>query len=259
MFALSTVLIEVLDASTSSNVFTFGDGGWKIYGEIDGLGNITPTISTIGSVSSYGVNLTNVSIGARIINFNVVNTITKDKNVIRDSITSALRPGIEEYILRITYNNKTRELRKVYLSDYKIAAGNINDFVSASFSFMATDPLFYDTGYKELFFNGSVYTGSVKNLGSAPALPIIRVSGAINDDMTITLNDKYSIYYKAFKGESKTLLSYDLENMEFSDIQSLSSSTEISRVFLLPGALNITCSQSNLSISVKFRERSFGL
>ena len=77
--------------------------------------------------------------------------------------------------------------------------------------------------------------------------------------MTLCLSDKYYIYYKAYKGAVQSSLEYDLENLEFSDIQSLSSSTEISRIFLLPGDLNITCSQSNLSISVKFRERSFGL
>ena len=141
----------------------------------------------------------------------------------------------------------------------KIGSGNIHDFLRASFTFTALDPLFYDTETTQLFSdsNGSL---SFTYSGSAPALPIINlnVSGAGSEKVILNINNVFDIIYQPVFDIEATDILYDFENYDFSPIGVVSFSTDYRKIMIPVGYVEIK-SNISCSYSLKFKKRYFGV
>lgn len=251
--------IEVYDSSTSSKVFTFGENGWNIYDKIEGLGDISQNVTTVPSASGCGVIVTATNIPARYVTVKAVNVLTTDRALIRNNILSNLQVGSKYYTLKISYMGKTRELRKCLLVSYDVPAQNVNNFITATFKFMATDPCFYSDTDKELFFNGSSYSGDVVNEGSAPALPVITISGAITEKYILQISDKYQVKCLPRTDVTVNKMTFDFYNMIFDPLSEMSFSTDANRIALFQGPVSLKQNTSGISVSVSFKERFWGI
>ena len=254
-----TVEIAVIDSSNNAVISFGGNSVWKIYGELEGLNEIKPNIDYVQNMSSIGSKMTKSSIGSRVLKFNIVYNSKKNYSIYRDILCKALKPGIEVYKLRITYINKTLDLKDCILTDMKIGSGNIHDFLRASFTFTALDPLFYDTETTQLFSdsNGSL---SFTYSGSAPALPIINlnVSGAGSEKVILNINNVFDIIYQPVFDIEATDILYDLENYNFSPVGVVSFSTDYRKIVIPVGYVEIK-SNISCSYSLKFKKRYFGV
>ena len=140
-----------------------------------------------------------------------------------------------------------------------LGSGNINDFLRASFTFTALDPLFYDTETTQLFSdsNGSL---SFTYRGSAPALPIIdlNVIGAESEKVILSINDDVDIIYQPVFDIQATDIVYDFENYNFSPVGVVSFSTDYRKIMIPVGPVNIK-TDTHCSYSLKFKNRYFGV
>lgn len=254
-----TVEIAVIDSSDNAVISFGGNSVWKIYGELEGLNEIKPNIDYVQNMSSIGYKITKSSIGSRVVKFNIVYNSKKNYSVYRDILSKALKPGIEVYKLRITYINKTLDLKDCILTDIKIGSGNIYDFLRASFTFTALDPLFYDTETTQLFSdsNGSL---SFTYSGSAPALPIINLNviGAGSEKVILNINNIFDIIYQPVFDIEATDILYDFESYNFSPIGVVSFSTDYRKIMIPVGSVKIK-SNISCSYSLKFKNRYFGV
>ena len=254
-----TVEIAVIDSSDNAVISFGGNSVWKIYGELEGLNEIRPNIDYVPNMSSIGSKITKSSIGSRVVKFNIVYNSKKYYSEYRDILSKALKPGIEVYKLRITYINKTLDLKDCILTDMKLGSGNIHDFLRASFTFTALDPLFYDKETTQLFSdsNGSL---SFVYSGSAPALPIINLNviGAESEKVILNINDVFDIIYQPVFDIKATDIIYDFENYNFSPISVVSFSTDYRKIMIPVGSVDI---KANIpcSYSLKFKNRYFGV
>lgn len=254
-----TVEIAVLDSSDNA-VITFGGSSiWKIYGELEGLNELRPNIDYVQNMSKYGSKITKSNLGTRVLKFNIVNTSKENSAINRDILSKALKPGIETYKLRITYINKTLDLKECILTDMRIGSGNVYDFTRASFTFTALDPLFYGVDYTQLFSdsNGSL---SFSYLGSAPALPIINlnVNGAENEEVVLSINGDIDIIYRPVFDITSTNIVYNFETSEFSPIGVVSFSTDYRQVMIPSGNVVISAS-TPCNYSLTYKNRYFGV
>ena len=259
MGSKGTVEIAVMDSSNNAVISFGGNSVWKIYGELEGLNEIRPNIDYVPNMSSIGSKITKSSIGSRVVKFNIVYNSKKYYSEYRDILSKSLKPGIEVYKLRITYINKTLDLKDCVLTDMKLGSGNINDFLRASFTFTALDPLFYDTETTQLFSdsNGSL---SFTYRGSAPALPIVdlNVIGAGSKKVVLSINDDVDIIYQPVFDIQATDIVYDFENYNFSPVGVVSFSTDYRKIMIPVGSVNIKAN-TPCSYSLKFKNRYFGV
>lgn len=234
--------VEVKLTSETGKSITLGDGTpYRIYNEIEGLGRLSADLDTLSTTSGVGSLLNGVRLPTRKVVIHAVYT-GKDKEAKRDNLTDSLAVGIEKYTLRIYYMGKTRELKNCRITDLKVSDGNIHDFVKADITVTALDPLFWGTQYV------SFSSGSVNN-GTAPALPILHLSGGGQGNY-VSLG-KYKIFMT--NGGSATV---DLENMSFSGLHYLSFSTDVRRICLMPGDALYSF---GVSVSGQYKERYYSL
>lgn len=229
-----------LNSISGKHILFGGDTEWKLYKEIEGLGELSPDFDKLLKTTGYGSQLSAASLPSREVSFKVVYTGNK-KAEMREQLSNALAPGFEKYTVTIKYMGKKRELHDCYISKCKIPAENIHSFIKAEVTMLALDPLFWsDT--ESSFSNGSV------NRGTAPALPIITITGA-------SAGSEVSFGKYTIMTTGNGAATCDFENLEFTNLDILSFSTDARRIMVEPGELSI--STSGCSVSGSFKERYY--
>ena len=258
-------VIEIRNTGgTLSSFFEFGGSSvnnWKVYGEIEGLGSLTPNLDTSNLSIGYGSVLRAQSLGSRYITFRAVYT-GKDKNTERNRISWILRPVSDVYSLKIKYYNKSVELRDCCITNMHFYTTNRNDFLRLDITFMCLDPIMYGDDYDDYVEGSYTYT-SEDNMklvsiheydGTAPTLPYIYVDSIFDTSQTNAVisigNNTITISQSIFD----KVLEFD-----FSNISDFVTSSIVSGLSFSDSAVNIRLNPYSLlrvfNCSVHFNYR----